>query len=73
MSSHQRRGRNQHDDRKRKPVHRAILCSSRSDDEDGTTIYHPSYLQDESEAWLAISPGVAVSRDEIEDIRNPTA
>lgn len=72
MSSYQRRGRNQHDKRERNPVHRAILCSSRST-EDGTTLYHPSFLQDESEAWLAISPGVAVSRDEIEDIRNPEA
>lgn len=51
-----------------KPIHRAILCGSRSTDEDGTTIYHPKYLQNKSDAWLAISPGVAISRDEIEDI-----
>lgn len=71
MSTHRQRRpdkRTLYGPRDHKPIHRAILCNSRSDDEDGTTIYHPSFLQDKSDEWLTITPGVAVSRDEIEDI-----
>lgn len=66
MSSYRQRDRSgQYGDRDFAPIHRAILCGSRSTDEDGTTIYHPSYLQNESDEWLTITPGYAVSREDI--------